>query len=374
LKKQQLEPTKKLSSDLLVWIKYFLQDKVENQKVKKGYCDDKKRATKEDLKYFDRELWKLKIEHAQTHDQLKHITLNIKNNGLQALGAFSVPLLKFYEYAIKQEKMKHIREIDTNFIHTYISLKFQNYSEWTQKNYYTQIKSLFKFIDKYSISDDYFIFDIGVTATGKRAKSPVSLNPAKSEKYLEPDEFVNFIGTFKSYHNNHPNRLQPIFLMKVMSFTGVRANELRNITMDDLSFRNIDDDKYLQIYIHGKDDKDRYVFVYYDLIKEEYEQELLFRKENKVKTKYLFYTRNFKQYAEKSLYDLVRRFLKHAKINKPLSPHALRRSFATYLLAKGINREKISMLLGHTSKETLDFYAFASQKSFDCVKNILEDI
>ena len=374
MKKQQLEPNKKLSPDLLLWIKCFLQNKTESQKVKKGYCDDKKRANKESLKYFDRELWHLKISHAQTHNQLRDTTLDIKNNGLQALGTFSVPLLKFYEYATKQKKIKYLRDIDTNFINTYITLNFKDYSEWTQKNYYTQIKSFFRFIDKYSISEDYFIFDIGVTATGKRAKAPVNLNPEKSEKYLEPNEFVDFIGTFKSYRNNHPNRLQPIFLMKVISFTGVRANELRGITMEDLSFRNIEDDKYLQFYIHGKDDKDRYVFIYYDLIKEEYEQELLFRKENKIKTRYLFYTRDFKQYAEKSLYDLVKRFLNHAKIKKSLSSHSLRRSFATYLLSKEIERDRISLLLGHTSKETLDFYAFASQKSFNCVKNILESI
>ena len=372
MKKQQLEPNKKLSTDLLLWIKYFLQNKIESQKVKKGYCDDKKRANKESLKYFDRELWHLKISHAQTHSQLRDITLDIKNNGLQALGTFSVPLLKFYEYATKQKKIKYLRDIDTNFINTYITLNFKDYSEWTQKNYYAQIKSFFRFIDKYSISEDYFIFDIGVTATGKRAKAPVNLNPDKSEKYLEPEVFIKFIETFKTYKNNHPNKLQPIFLMKVISFTGIRANELRGLRMEDVGFRDIDGDRYMQLYIHGKDDKDRYVFIYYNLVKKEYEQELLFRKEHKIKTKYLFYTRKLEQYAEKSLYDLVKRFLKHAGIKQSLSSHAFRRSYATYLLARGISRDRISLLLGHTDKETLDFYAFASQKSFDEVKNILE--
>jgi len=35
MKKEQLEPNQKLSSDLLLWIKYFLQNKVELQKVHK---------------------------------------------------------------------------------------------------------------------------------------------------------------------------------------------------------------------------------------------------------------------------------------------------------------------------------------------------
>lgn len=374
MKKQQLEPNKKLSSDLLLWIKCFLQNKVELQKVNKGYTDDKKQAERNNLKYFDRKLWQLAIMEAHSHKELKSVVLDIKNNGIQGIGTFSTPLLKFYEYASKSKKIERLRNIDTNFINNYIKLNFQDYSEWTQKNYYTQIRSLFKFIDKYSISDDNFIFDIGITAVGKKAKSPVNLTPKKSEKYLEPNEFVDFISTFKTYKSNHPNRLQPIFLMKVLSFTGMRAGELRIIKMSDVGFRTIDEDKYLQIYINGKDDKNRYVFISYDLIKAEYEQEITFRKENKIKTDYLFYTRDFKQYAEKSLYDLVKRFLKHAKIKQPLSPHALRRSYATYLLAKGVPIEKISHLLGHTSSETIQFYAFASKKSFKDVKNILENI
>ncbi len=374
MKKQQLEPNGKLSPDLLLWIKYFLQNKVELQKVNKGYSDDKKQAELNDLKYFDRKMWQLSTMEAKSHKELRDVTLDIKNNGIQGIGTFSTPLLRFYEYASKSKKIERLRDINTNFINNYIKLNFQDYSEWTQKNYYTQIRSLFKFIDKYSISEDNFIFDIGITAVGKKAKSPVNLTPKKSEKYLEPNEFIDFISAFKTYKSNHPNRLQPIFLMKVMSFTGIRASELRGIKMSDVSFRTIDEDKYLQIYINGKDDKNRYVFISYDLVKTEYEQEKAFRKENKIKTDYLFYTRDFKQYAEKSLYDLVKRFLKHAKIKKPLSAHALRRSYATLLLAKGVPIEKISHLLGHTSSETIQFYAFASKKSFKDVKNILESI
>ena len=371
MKKQQLESNRKLSPDLLLWIKYFLQNKVEVQKVNKGYADDKKQAELNNLKYFDRKLWQLAIMEAHSHKELRRVTLDIKNNGIQGIGTFSTPLLKFYEYASKSKKIERLRDIDTNFINNYIKLNFQDYSEWTQKNYYTQIRSLFKFIDKYSISDNSFIFDIGITAVGKKAKSPINLTPKKSEKYLEPSEFIDFISTFKTYKSNHPNRLQPIFLMKVMSFTGIRAGELRGIKMSDVGFRTIDEDKYLQIYINGKDDKNRYVFISYNLIKTEYEQEIAFRKENKIKTDYLFYTRDFKQYAEKSLYDLVKRFLKHAKIKQSLSSHALRRSYATYLLSKGVPIEKISHLLGHTSSETIQFYAFASKKSFKDVKNIL---
>ena len=57
-----------------------------------------------------------------------------------------------------------------------------------------------------------------------------------------------------------------------------------------------------------------------------------------------------------------------------MDSHGLRRSYATYLLSKGIPREKISLLLRHTDKESLDFYAFASKKSFKSVKDLMKAI
>lgn len=374
MKKEQLEHYDDLEKDLLLWIKYFLQDKVQYQKVQTGYIDDKKKAEKQKLKYFDRELWQQRIMNAPTSKNLKDVTLSIKNNGIKAHGTFSVPLLSLHEHLSALKKLKSMRNINTNTIYSYIQLKFIGYSEWTQRNYYNQIKGLFKFIDKYSISEDNFLFEIGITPVGKRAKSPVKLTPKKSLKYLEPNEFIDFIATFKTYKNNHPNKIQPILLMKVISFTGVRANEVRNIKLKDISTKTIDDDKYLQIYISGKNDIDGYVFIYYELIKREYELELSFRKENKLKTDYLFYTRDYKQYAEKSLYDLVKRFLKHANITKPMDNHGLRRSYATYLLNNGVPLERISLLLRHNNAESVDFYAFASSKSYQDVKNILENI
>ncbi|PCI30989.1 MAG: hypothetical protein COB67_00615 [SAR324 cluster bacterium] len=374
MKKEQLEQSNNFSQDLLLWIKYFLQDKVEHQKVQDGYSDDKKKAKEQKLKYFDRKLWQLKIMSASTHDKLNDVTKSIKTNGIKAHGTFSVPLLKLHQYLITVKKLKSIRDIDTNIINTYIELKFTDYSEWTRKNYYTQIRSLFSFMDKYSIDDDNFIFDIGITPVGKRAKSPVKSVPSKSVKYLEPDEFVDFIASIRTYKNNHPNRAQPTLLMKIESFTGLRALELRSVKNDDVSTKTIDGEKYLQMYIKGKNDIDGYVFVFYDLIEKEYELDLVYRKEHKVKTKYFFYTRGFKEYAEKSLYDLIKRYLRHAGITKPMDSHGLRRSYATYLLAKGVSREKISKLLRHTDKESLDFYAFASEKSFKQVKNILNSL
>ena len=373
MKKAVLTPFNDITQDLLFWIKTFIADKAMIQKIDDGYTDKKPKKSDTDntLVFFDREAWCNKIIEAKDIDEFREITFQIRREGLKKLSTFSVPLIHLYEYMIAQKKLHSVREIDTNIIHTYIALNFTSYSEHTQMNYYTHIRSLFKFIDENSKSEDDFQFKIGRTVVGKRAKAPVNLSPKKSEKYLEPNEFVKLIKSFQKYSTKtkHPNTLQPLFLMKIFCFTGLRSNELRNLKREDVSFKKIDGKKYMQLFVHGKDDKDRFVYVNYELIKKEYESS---EAERDTDCEYLFYTNTRKQYANNSIYDLVKRFYAHSDVDtSDLDVHGLRRSRATYLYSKGVSFETISKVLGHSEKEMSEFYIFASRQSF---KNIAEHL
>lgn len=375
MRKADLEPFGNIADDFLFWIKSYIAEKVLIQKVDSGYTDKKPKKNDESgLVYFDRELWHQKLINVQDIQTFKELTFEIRRKGLKKLATFSVPLIHLYEYLIAQKKLHSVREIDTNVIHTYIALKFTEYSEHTQKNYYVHIRGLFKFIDGYSLSDDNFQFKIGTTVVGKRAKTPVKTAPIRSDKYLEPNDFAKLIKSFKTHKVKHPNPFQPIFLMKVFCFTGMRSNELRNLKREDVNFRKIDGKKYIQFYVHGKNDQDRFVYVNYDLIKKEYEGSEAERGEGKTPCEYLFYTRDNKQYAENTIYDLVKRFYAHSDVDTSnLDTHGLRRSWATYLYSKGVEFDTISKVLGHTEKESSEFYIFASKQSFKDIADLLEE-
>jgi site-specific recombinase XerD len=374
MKKQDLVQYKNINQDLVFWIAAFLADKVDKQKLTRGFTDDKKLKSDE-LIYISRQTFKDKLLNVSDSVLLDEIVTYIRTHGLKALNTFYTPLKKFYDYISELKNIKSIRDIDTNTINVYMELKMPvpKYSEWTRTNYYTHIKSLFKFIDKYSKSDDDFLFCMGTTVVGKKASSPVKSIPKKSLKYLEPDEFIDFILSLPTYKNRHPNPKHPLFLMKVFCFTGARATEIRFMKIEDVSTKIIDKEKYLQIYIHGKGGKDRYSFIQYDLIKDEYEAELEYRKENNI-CDFLFYTKLHKQYAEKTLYDIVDRYLKNGEIYQPMDSHGLRRSFGSYLLARGVDYKVISELLGHDDEESTEFYAFASKKSFREVRDLVEEM
>lgn len=63
---------------------------------------------------------------------------------------------------------------------------------------------------------------------------------------------------------------------------------------------------------------------------------------------------------QNTIYDLVKRFYANSDVDTSnLDTHGLRRSWATYLYSKGgVDFDVISKVLGHTEKESSEFYIF----------------
>lgn len=71
---------------------------------------------------------------------------------------------------------------------------------------------------------------------------------------------------------------------------------------------------------------------------------------------YLFNGDNSYQYSESSLRGVVKQAAKRANINKNVSPHSLRHSFASYLVSQNVSLIKIRDWLGHSSVKSTEIY------------------
>ena len=79
-------------------------------------------------------------------------------------------------------------------------------------------------------------------------------------------------------------------------------------------------------------------------------------------------------YSEKSLQCVLKQALEKAAIDKPVSLHWLRHSYATHLLEGGTDLRYIQELLGHKSSRTTEIYTHVSTKSLQQIKSPFDDL
>lgn len=140
-------------------------------------------------------------------------------------------------------------------------------------------------------------------------------------------------------------------LLEMLYATGVRVSELVNIKVSD-----IDEDGH-SILILGKGNKERYV-TYGDYCSEILDLYLSdgYLKLNTNKSCYLFLNNNGGNLTDRGVRYILDRIIKHTSIQKNISPHMIRHSFATHLLNEGADLLSVQKLLGHESIKATQIY------------------
>ena len=141
-------------------------------------------------------------------------------------------------------------------------------------------------------------------------------------------------------------------MLETLYATGLRISELIN-----LRFSNIDLNNNL-IRVMGKGNKERMVPLndiatkYLSIYINEYRSKILRLKQSD----YLFISNAKKPITRQGFFKIIRKECERAGINKTISPHILRHSFATHLLANGADLRVIQELLGHSNIVTTEIY------------------
>jgi len=81
-----------------------------------------------------------------------------------------------------------------------------------------------------------------------------------------------------------------------------------------------------------------------------------------------------KPISSKTVWYAVQEAAKRAGIQKKVSPHLLRHSWATHLLERGTDLKTIQVLLGHVDLETTTIYLHLSHRHMQLVNNPIETL
>ena len=144
--------------------------------------------------------------------------------------------------------------------------------------------------------------------------------------------------------------------------SGLRIGELLNLRMQDIDF-----DRKQVLVRGGKGKKDRV-----SILAESMATELLAYNAQYKPKYWLIEGPEQTKYSTTSVGAIIKRACKTAGINKHVTAHTFRHSFATHLLEQGTDLRYIQTLLGHSSSKTTEVYTHVSQNALRNIKSPMD--
>lgn len=148
-------------------------------------------------------------------------------------------------------------------------------------------------------------------------------------------------------------------MLEVLYATGMRVSELINLTLDRVDLNM----KYIIAF--GKGSKERIVPL--GSVAAEFMQQYLEKVRPKLthagrNTNIVFLAFGGHELTRQRFWQIIRAYGRKANINKALTPHILRHSFATHLLDNGADLRSVQELLGHSDISTTQIYTHLTNK------------
>lgn len=143
-------------------------------------------------------------------------------------------------------------------------------------------------------------------------------------------------------------------LLDLLISTGIRIGEAASLTVDDVMMAE------KTILIHGKGRKQRIIFISSPITWSRLVT--LIKERKRYKDKHLFINRYGNPISLHGIEDIFAKYAKKANIKVKSTPHYLRHTFATNLLANGADLRSVQEILGHASVATTQIYTEVTTK------------
>lgn len=186
----------------------------------------------------------------------------------------------------------------------------------------------------------------------RRGRLPVILEIEEAKKLLDIPK------------KRYPTGVRNKAMISVMLNMGLRVSEVSNLKLIDVSIGK----RKLRV-VNGKYNRDR------DLIIPGYTLELLEKwKAIRPDSKYFFTTLDGSKVNTRYIQDMVSRYGNRSKIDKNVTPHTLRHTFATHFYRQTKDIETLRKILGHSDISTTQIYVTLANIDVENAMNGFQEI
>jgi len=275
-----------------------------------------------------------------------------KNVSPKTMENYSLWLNRFLEFCgdIEINKVNRMQLLDYR-----MALHKNNLNVKTINYHIVAIRAFFKFVLKNDID------------CMSPEKLELAKTPPREVNYLNDDEIEKILAAPWAYTKNDIQQARDLAILQFLYGTGLRVTELIFLQKKDIKLDSN------QFSVVGKWSKLRSVFATKSAIK----ALKTYREKREDTSPYLFISLSRNGFGEhlsrNSIEDIVRKYAKLAGINKKVTPHTLRHSFATTLIKKGADIRAVQTLLGHASITTTQIYTHVDDKHLQKVHDLLEE-
>lgn len=258
----------------------------------------------------------------------KQLSPNSVESYMRDLGQFAHFILRMYDVPP--------RKVEQQMIEHYMQWLFEKGREKSsQARYLSGIKSFFNFM---------LLEEMIETSPAELVEAPKAGRQLPDT--LSTEEIDTMIGLIDQ---STTKGLRDRAILELLYSCGLRVTELCDLKLSDLFFG----EGYIRII--GKGDKQRLVPIssvartriqlYMDQTQEQHQ-----------KSDTLFLNNRGKRLTRVMIFNIIKQAAQRAGIEKSISPHTFRHSFATHLLQGGANIRQVQELLGHENILTTEIY------------------
>lgn len=252
------------------------------------------------------------------------------------VNSYSEDIYKYLEY-MESKNISNALDISYNNLLNY--LKYLDDNKYEVSSVARKIVSI-KAFHKY-LSENYKVIDISTKINTPRFYR-------KLPNILTIEEVDNLLDIKLDTPFDYRNKA----MLELMYSSGLRVSELINLELSDIDLNN----NYVRCF--GKGSKERIVPIgeysskYLNIYINEYRDSM----KKGYYTEKIFLNNHGKEMTRQGFFKIIKKIAKDKDINKNITPHMLRHSFATHLLNNGADLRTIQEMLGHSSISTTQIY------------------